>query len=478
MRATALSLADRKTVSTPRSSASRASSAVMAAPRPWRREDGSTPTPVISATPSPAWQLPAASGPSGPNAAASTECPDRSRSRSIAIVPPSWSAAILSRSAAPAAPAAVPGWPNATAGTAQIRSSSASSGAMTRTVVAGGSAGAAPGADSTMSGCAWTSSPAAAGPGVVGPARPGRNEKNERPVLVGPGPAAGDGVAERVNPLDDLVSSHSSTHLKVPSARDQLRLPAKPRREPRRLVAAVPAEPRRPGQDLVVEPARRPHRGHRPLGAVHRREPLRAVAVRPGRGRPRPLVPRLAEQPVRGPGQGQLAELGAAVRGLPGQRLQRGGRAQVAGAVVEELARHRARAPVIGLRHRDAARRLDDAVEAAPAAPRPPAAPRREAHHHQAGLSLRQDLRAQPEPVQGVRAVPVHQDVGAGEQFVQPGGALGGTEVEQRAALADEPVVDMLRQLGPVWRVEPEHLRAERAEVPGGHRSGDDPGEV
>ena len=35
--------------------------------------DGSTPTPVISATPSTAWQLPAATGPSGPNAAASTE---------------------------------------------------------------------------------------------------------------------------------------------------------------------------------------------------------------------------------------------------------------------------------------------------------------------------------------------------------------------------------------------------------------------
>ena len=88
-RATASSLADRKTVGTPRSSVSLASSAVTAAPRRCRREDGSTPTPVISATPSTAWQLPAASGPSGPNAATSTECPDRSRSRSIAIVPPS-----------------------------------------------------------------------------------------------------------------------------------------------------------------------------------------------------------------------------------------------------------------------------------------------------------------------------------------------------------------------------------------------------
>jgi len=54
-RATASSLADRKTVATPRSRASLASRAVTAAPRPWRRDDGSTPTPVISATPSTAW---------------------------------------------------------------------------------------------------------------------------------------------------------------------------------------------------------------------------------------------------------------------------------------------------------------------------------------------------------------------------------------------------------------------------------------
>src|SRR3984957_4281222 len=142
MRATALSLADRKTVRTPRSSASLASSAVTAAPRPWRRSAGRTPTPVISATPSTAWQLPAATGPSGPKAAASTDCPDRSRSRRIAIVPPSWSAAILSRSAVPASPTSVPGWPKATVGTAQIRSSSESSGATTRTLKPAGTGGA------------------------------------------------------------------------------------------------------------------------------------------------------------------------------------------------------------------------------------------------------------------------------------------------------------------------------------------------
>jgi len=33
-------------------------------------------------------------------------------------------------------------------------------------------------------------------------------------------------------------------------------------------------------------------------------------------------------------------------------------------------------------------------------------------------------LRSQPEPFQRVRPVPVHQDVGRGEQFVQPGPTL------------------------------------------------------
>ena len=61
---------------------------------------------------------------------------------------------------------------------------------------------------------------------------------------------------------------------------------------------------------------------------------------------------------------------------------------------------------------------------------------------------------------------------------MQPAVAVGRAEVEQRAALAEQPVVGVQRQFGPVRRVEPEHVRAERAEVPGGHRAGDDAGEV
>src|ERR1019366_2430968 len=146
---------------------------------------------------------------------------------------------------------------------------------------------------------------------------------------------------------------------------------------PRRLIAAVPAERRRPGQTLAVELARRQHRRHRPAVAVDRGEPGPVVSVghSPGRGRTGRTV--LAEQPVRGPGQAELAELRATSRRLRGQRAQRGGRAQVAGAVIEQLAGQRAGPLAVGrLGHRDAAGRLDDAVEAAPSAPRPVAPPR------------------------------------------------------------------------------------------------------
>ena len=63
--------------------------------------------------------------------------------------------------------AEVPGCPNATAGTAQIRSSSGSSGATTRTVTLGGRGGACGGVVSTISGCVWTSRPAPAAAAAI-----------------------------------------------------------------------------------------------------------------------------------------------------------------------------------------------------------------------------------------------------------------------------------------------------------------------
>ena len=68
-------------------------------------------------------------------------------------------------------PTAVPGCPNATVGTAQIRSSSGSSGETMRTVMPGSVTGAGVSALSTISGCARAASPppgaAAVIPGVA-----------------------------------------------------------------------------------------------------------------------------------------------------------------------------------------------------------------------------------------------------------------------------------------------------------------------
>jgi hypothetical protein len=93
-------------------------------------------------------------------------------------------------------------------------------------------------------------------------------------------------------------------------------------------------------------------------------------------------------------------------------------------------------------------------------------------------MPLRQRLRIQPEPVQRVRPVPVHQHVGAAEQVMQPVMAAVHAEVEQRAALGEQSVIGLHGQLRLVRRVEPQHVGAERSEVPGRDRSGDDAGKV
>ena len=77
-----------------------------------------------------------------------------------------------------------------------------------------------PGADGTDVGDSDARPRAAPGPGVVRPARASGNEEYERPLLVGSGPAPRDGVTERVNPLNDLVSSHPDLRRKpCPSGR-------------------------------------------------------------------------------------------------------------------------------------------------------------------------------------------------------------------------------------------------------------------
>jgi hypothetical protein len=143
-----------------------ASSAVTAAPSPCLRALGSVPTPVISATSPADWQLPAASGPSSSNAAASTECPAASVSRIREMPAWSLSAASLSRSAGPAGPTPVPGCAKATSGTATMRARSGSSQGTVRTVAPAGSCVRPGRVSRIISGWAVTSSPAPAAASV------------------------------------------------------------------------------------------------------------------------------------------------------------------------------------------------------------------------------------------------------------------------------------------------------------------------
>ena len=247
-------------MSTPRSSASPASSAVTAAPRPWRRDDGQHAhagdlRDTVHGLAAPGRERSVRAERRGQHRMTGPEPFPQHLDRAAIVV--RCDLVSLGRAAFPAA---VPGCPNATVGTAQIRSSSGSSGATTRTVTSAGRGArlrrrgqhhqrvrvdvqarlgggrrhlgrglldpfeglgddqlALPGADGTDVGDSDPRPRAAPGPGVVRPARAGGNEEYERPLLVGSGPAPGDGVAERVNPLNDLVSSHSSIYLKVPA---------------------------------------------------------------------------------------------------------------------------------------------------------------------------------------------------------------------------------------------------------------------
>ncbi len=76
------------------------------------------------------------------------------------MVAASWLAAILSRTVTPASPMAVPGWANATPGTAHARMRSGSSGLTIRTLISSGTRGAGASEPSASSGCACTARPA------------------------------------------------------------------------------------------------------------------------------------------------------------------------------------------------------------------------------------------------------------------------------------------------------------------------------
>ncbi|CAM5278741.1 hypothetical protein SGLAM104S_06163 [Streptomyces glaucescens] len=96
--------------------------------------------------------------------------------------------------------------------------------------------------------------------------------------------------------------------------------------------------------------------------------------------------------------------------------------------------------------------------------------------HHQPGPPLDQLLGTEPEPVQRARPVAGDDDVRRGEQLLE--GAPVGREVQGGGPLAEARVGVLVGQLGQPRRVHPQHVRAEQGEGAGGHRSGDDPGQV
>ncbi len=202
---------------------------------------------------------------------------------------------------------------------------------------------------------------------------------------------------------------------------------------------------------------------------------------------PEPLRPGVSvrsvdtfQQPVGGAGEREAAQVGAAVRPLLGEGVEDRGGGEVAGAVVEKLARERA-GGAVGVRFDggDAARRLDDAVEAAALGPGAGESPGAELGDHEAGMTVGEVLRREAEA--GERAGPVAEqdDVGAREELLEATRARVVAQVEEGAPLAEQRVGGRPRlEVREVRRVEPQHVRAEGAEVAAADRPGDHPGQV
>ena len=142
-----------------------------------------------------------------------------------------------------------------------------------------------------------------------------------------------------------------------------------------------------------------------------------------------------------GASEGEAAQVGAAVRTLLDQGVEHRGGGEVTGAVVEELARERAGVAVgAGFDGGDAARRLDDAVEAAALGPGAGVSPGAELGDHEAGMAGGEILRREAEAGEGAGPVAEQDDVGAREQLLEPARAGVVAQVEEGAPLAEQRV--------------------------------------
>ena len=126
----------------------------------------------------------------------------------------------------------------------------------------------------------------------------------------------------------------------------------------------------------------------------------------------------------------------------------------------------------------DAGGRLHEGVEAAPVAPRPRRPPGRQPDGDEVGMPLGQRRGSQPERVERAGPVALDDDVGLREQFLHGPPVRRAGEVQDDVPLADAGVDQPAAVVGQPRAVDPQHVGAVGRERAGGHRAGDDPGEV
>ena len=185
------------------------------------------------------------------------------------------------------------------------------------------------------------------------------------------------------------------------------------------------------------------------------------------------------QQPGHG-GQGRAPPAAPPIAAPPGQPGERAGGQQVAGGMVEGLNGQRRRSVARGCDHAgmgDARAHLHEAVESAPAGPRPGPPVGIEADVDQAGPGSPTGGEAEPQPLQGTRTVAVDQYVGGVQEPEEPLTSAVGGQVQEGAALPDRHLGDD-SGLVPPRRVDAQDLGPPSGQQAGGHRAGQDPGQV
>jgi diguanylate cyclase (GGDEF)-like protein/PAS domain S-box-containing protein len=155
------------------------------------------------------------------------------------------------------------------------------------------------------------------------------------------------------------------------------------------------------------------------------------------------ILGRARREPVGHPGQRHPRHAAVSGPGPAGDRGDRRGRHQVPGRVVKD----RQRPPVRRAGGRPGAARqghagavLHQGVEAAPALPRPGPAVGVQRDLDESGRDGPPGCGVKPQSVKRARSQAVDEHVRPGQQFREPGPAVGGLQVEHRAALAQGEV--------------------------------------